>query len=476
MLNYKRDRFLLLFGALEVVVVLVFSFWSPLGDFRATPKFWRDEAVPFEIARTYAELGTLDVVVAPNTPFTILYMTHATGFPVTVPLAAVFTLFGVGVAQSRIYMVLWIMATMATAFVVFRHFVGSRYAAYGVLLISTFASLYANGRTSTGEIPGFFFLLLFLYLFYGAIKREAWSGLFLALAVVSKPSIYLLLLPAVVAEVIASDRRLFFSRLWRVAVGALPVMLFWVYLILPAPFHITSWQEMAIFYAHAINAPSLASGLPGSLLFLLGQETLWYFSVLVLVLFFAADDDARVGRLLRFTAFFGVLSFLYFMRSPGWLRYLLPFQLLVLLLFPRALDLLFADTKLSSFFSKSIFILFLLHVGTFFFFSNIQSSLKAIQVSEVILPLLAQNERSTIGIIFETPVAALIPPDRKYQIATIGGKNTVMGAHPLALPPEKLPDFIYGMPREYQYVIDRYYWPHSALEYLYQKTTYDAQE
>ncbi|MEK9166359.1 MAG: glycosyltransferase family 39 protein, partial [Patescibacteria group bacterium] len=146
--------------SIVTAIALSFSLWSPLGDFIATPKFWRDEAIPFEIARTFSELGKLDVVVAPGQVDGRPYLTHATGFPLTIPLAGVFEVFGGGVRQARIFMIAWILAAIWFLIFFLRTFWGEREAFAGALLISTFAPFYANGRTFTGEIPGFLFLLV----------------------------------------------------------------------------------------------------------------------------------------------------------------------------------------------------------------------------------------------------------------------------------------------------------------------------
>jgi len=103
-------------------IVLLFSFYSPRGDFTTTPKFWRDEAIPFELARTYYELGKMDVVVSPGQVDGRPYLTHATGYPLLIPMAGVFSVFGVGVVQARIFMIFWIIAAVVALFFVLKSF------------------------------------------------------------------------------------------------------------------------------------------------------------------------------------------------------------------------------------------------------------------------------------------------------------------------------------------------------------------
>ena len=140
------------------------SLWSPKGDFTATPKYWWDESFTIEIARTILETGKIDVTVAPNTPSHSALTVNANGFPLSLPLAGFFHLFGIGLFQARIYMIIWILATVTLLFFFLRDLFGAPLALSGTLLVATFASFYANGRTATGDIQGFFFLITGLWI------------------------------------------------------------------------------------------------------------------------------------------------------------------------------------------------------------------------------------------------------------------------------------------------------------------------
>ena len=404
------------------------------------PKFWRDEAIPFEIARSFTETGKLDVVVAPGVVEKRSYLTHATGFPVTLTLALFFKLFGVGIFQSRFFMIIWIMLAVLTLFYVLKNFFDPEAAIVGTLFVATFASFYANGRTSTGEIPGFFFLILALFLLYKK-ERYVLGGMFLALAAVTKPSIYLLVFPAFLLELVFLRRSDFFSRATYTALGAIPVFLFWILIIIPSPFSVSSWADAIEFYRYPFDEPSVFSKLPGILPSLIGHTTILYFGALSLLLLVAYARNTfsnSAKRLVMFTFLYGVFAFFYFMRSPGWLRFLIAYELLVLaLLFPA---LRFFAKKFPV--TPRIFAagLILVQSVNFLFYSNILSGHAYVDTGRFINEeILKKNE--TIGFMYTPILASFIASNRKYQIVRINSRN-VFGINSLALPREELPTYI----------------------------------
>lgn len=507
------------------------------GGLTTTPKFWHDEAVPFEIARNLAEFGRFDLAIAPGVFWEKSFMTHATGFPLTAPLAGIFKIFGVGVAQSRIFMVAWMLATLATLFLVMRAFFDEKTAFFSVLLIATFSSFYANGRTGTGEIPGFFFLLIALYFLY---KKEWYGlgGLFAALAAVTKPSMYLLVLPVVIIELIARNSANVFTGL-RAGAGTVssppaadetsegepssalagrarkvktfalflggtaPIMFFWLYLINPAPFSLVSWQGMIAFYRDAFNAPSLLSQFPQIIPDLLTHSTIIYFILLFIPLFIAWRKNLfspTQNRLVIFLFLYGIASIFYFLRSPGWFRYLLGTELLILMLSPAALErtvanifpFLAAPSERGSGFRASLsrslalartmpaprskpgkmlatilLVIAAFQSAQYLWNAEIPSGAKSIETARVINNLLAADPAATVGIVDNSPVAALIPADRKYQ-RTLVGNNAPVGAHPLELPPDKLPTYLFNIKKDdpYRDRLESFYEPlpeHSAI-------------
>lgn len=439
-----------------LAVTLFFSLYSPSGGITGTPKFWRDEAIPFEIARTFVETAKLDISIAPDMVEERSYLTHATGFSVTLPLAGFFALFGIGVLQSRIFMIFWIAASVVALFFVLRSFFGARAAFSGTLLVATFSSFFANGRTTTGEIPGFFFLILALYFIY---KRSQFfiGGFFLALAIVTKPSMYLLLIPAIALEFLLGpffkDRTL---SLLKIAVGTLPVLTLWLFIIVPQPLDMLSFQEMIALYQSPFNEPSLLSRFPGALFDFLTHTSVIYFAFITTILVVASWKGAFRGetkRLLHFIFLYGIFALVYFLRSPGWFRFLLAFQLLAFAMLYPALDFL---AKRKQLVFGAIFLLVVANTINFFFFSDIPSGRASIETAEFINnEILANDKDAAIGLIYMTTVAPLIASDRKYQIGEIGG-GEFYGKHPLSYIPEKLPRYVVSSNNEYKGYEERF--------------------
>src|SRR3989338_7126076 len=134
-----------------------------LANLTTKPRLWYDEGVNIEIAGNLARFGMLDMQIAPGVFSELAYTFQATGYPVTVPLAAFFKLFGFGATQARLYMLLWILAALMSIFFVLKRLMGEKDALCVLSLIATFASFFDNGRAVIGEIPGFVFVVWALY-------------------------------------------------------------------------------------------------------------------------------------------------------------------------------------------------------------------------------------------------------------------------------------------------------------------------
>ncbi len=445
-------------GAILVITV-VFAFYSPSGSIVSTPSFWRDEAIPFEISRTFIELGKLDVVVAPGVVDGRPYLTHASGFPLTVPLAGFMSVLGIGVLQARVFMIIWVIATIVLLFFILREFLGFQAATAGALLVATFASFYANGRTMTGEIPGLFFLLLALLFLY-RYGNYYLGGFLLALCAVTKPSMYLLVFPVVTLEFLFFQRPQPIRYLWRVAVGALPVILLWIWIILPHPFTYESWQDLFYLYRNPFHSHTVLTEFPKFLIPFLLHSTTLYFSLLAGVIASAWYFGAYKGsthRLLGFVFFYAAASVVYFLRSPGWFRFLLASQVLILSVAYPALVHWSRKMRIPS--VAVVFCLVALQVVQYFFLSNIPSGSKSPETGDFINTRLLTTSTSTVGFIYMPSVAPLIPSHRRYQVSTIGGDQEY-GRNPLALPEKDLPTYImshYNEYGEYWGVIERHY-------------------
>jgi hypothetical protein len=435
-----------------ITITLLFSLRSPFFSFSregitnaliGTPKYWFDEASTMDAARGLVDVGRLDIVVAPNETLGAPYYANSPGFTVQVPLAGVFKLFGVGVLQMRVYTLLWLFATVVLMWFVWKELFGTENAFWGTLLVVTFASFYANGKTTVGTLPAFFFLLLAIWLLY-VKKNYGWGGVAAALAVVTKPSMFVFIIPAFFLEFIFYEWPNFFSKAAKIVAGALPVFIVWFFIMFPHPFSSAMWQDVASIYTNHYPDPSLISQISnGATWFFTNTTTLYFGGVLLLVLlarFWLGFSDDRQRRVVNFILWFTPFAMIYFLLSPGWFRYLVAFQIFMLLLLAPSLKILFERWQLSKV-NWVMLGLAVLQSIVFMFFSQIPSGLDTVQLAEYINKELLSDTQKTIGVIHAEQLAALLPSAQKYQLVSCGGSCS-FGVHPLSLPEEKLPNFI----------------------------------
>ncbi|MDO8664324.1 MAG: glycosyltransferase family 39 protein [Candidatus Liptonbacteria bacterium] len=315
--------------------VIVFSFSTLVTK----PRLWTDEAVSIDIARSFLIYGVLSPQIAPGALYSLPHLIQSTGYPVTVALASVFKIFGYGLYQARTFMLVWMLAVLAALFYVGRKIFDDFSACSALLLIASFASFYGSGRTVVGEIPGFLFLISGLYFLFFR-ERLLWSGLFLGLAVVTKPSVFGLLIPTLFFATLLEHKSFseFCRKLFTLALGMIPAALGWIIFVLQNPFNFSTWASLGNFYKNPYSS-SIAENIIHNLYGIFHSTTLIYFIFLAIIIITARFfiRDHRIAFLYDFVIIYGIFAFLYYLRSPGWLRYILIAELLILFLLPNAL-------------------------------------------------------------------------------------------------------------------------------------------
>lgn len=451
-----------LFFSLIAFTAVFFSLWSPAGHFTSTPKYWWDEAFGIETAHTFLETGKLDITAQPHTTSGIAIALNANGFPLTIPLAGVFKIFGIGITQARVYMLIWLTIVIVAIFLFVKNFFGQDLALLATLLITTFAPFYANGRTATGDIPGFVFLLCGLWYIIEKNKYIQ-GGALLGLALVTKTSLYHMALPAIIFSLLILYKKKFFIPTLKASLGALLVGIVWLALLLPHPYNISGLTPLINFYRNPINKASLLEQLPASFLEIATSSSIVYFAALGGILIAAYRKKILTDKQKMIFIFIGnytILQTVVFLRSPGWNRYLLAIEILILMVFPFALKTLFSHHKKTNILSSSLTSLIItiatLQSIQYLFFSNIFSRPNPMREANTINELLLREPESTIGFIDTPTVAALISGNRKYQILHIGG-NTYAGKNPLDNAPELLPTYMYNIDTGHQETAKKYY-------------------
>ena len=432
-----------------LAAILLFVLAVSLPTLTTRPRLWADEAKSIELALNFERFGMLDMQTAPGELSGIPHLLQSTGYPVTAPLAGIFSLFGFSMTVARTYMLFWMIAALCGIFFFLRRLFGVREAIFAIALIATFASFHDNARTVVGEIPGFLFMIIGLWVLLFHFQYDenhlffesALAGFFFGLAVVTKPSIYMAILPAITVTLYFRDQDIkrWFWEVCVLAIGAIIPAILWFFLVFGnplGPLNISAWQEVALFWQNPFDDGSLWSNILYNAQGIIFSSTLLYFGMLFVVLLLAAKhfwhtEEKRIFFV--FVVVYSALAFFYYLRSPGWLRYIIAAELLILMSVPYALGAVMKWRHGASLVCSVLITIQIIH---FFTVAQIYTSDVALRAGQ------ALNDRyptKTIAILGEPTIALFIPPERKHQIIEMVGLP-VLGKNPLFSDP--LPDVV----------------------------------
>lgn len=200
--------------SLLLVVVL-----SGLINLNRVPPVWWDEGWTLNVARNWVEFGHYGQFLN-GVP---MGSGLAASFPVVVPVALSFRLFGVGAWQGRLPSVLFTFGSLALIYFLAKRLY-NRTVAWGslfvVLLMGAVDSSHALvlGRTAMGEMPALFYLLSGYALLVMALESSVWwilpASLIWGIAVHSKAQV----LPFWAASLLLPLALSLLKRSWRPAV------------------------------------------------------------------------------------------------------------------------------------------------------------------------------------------------------------------------------------------------------------------
>ncbi|HEX7724158.1 MAG TPA: glycosyltransferase family 39 protein [Candidatus Paceibacterota bacterium] len=335
--------------AQKIATVILFAIIVFFCLFRLTesPPFTFDEGWAVQIASNIAHAG-ID-----GTQFTPSTMEHvpivAIGYPLLYPLALWFKLFGAGVMQARLFMMLYMLGLAVVSFVFVRKTFGNREALAALAILATFPPLYAFGKPVFGEIPVLFWLMTMLLCFRYALSATRHRRLLLVLAgasaglcVATKPMALVLLPVLVVGAVIVLRRR---QASWKelaiVTVSALVPIIAWILV----NFHDAgSLAHIADFYSNPSALTNKAAAFwasatflvttPGSL-FGLGLLAMWLVGVIV-----RCAKKIAVPMEEWMALLFALIVLASFMTHYADARYLVPLQILSILFMPHSLSVI----------------------------------------------------------------------------------------------------------------------------------------
>ncbi len=321
---------------LFIAAILLFFALRELGTF---PDLWEDDSLFMIAAKSIAEGKGYGIPVL--TDFWHWTYILAIGPTLLYPVAAFIWLFGFSPEAARIPMVIYLLAT-AVVFYLYTYKSSDRgIARWGTLLLVTFSAFVNTGKPVMGEIPGFFFLIVGLYLFDRGKNSWKWavvSGGFLGLAVVTKLTLGLIF-PAIAAAFLWSLWKRDKAECYQLLItGISAVVLFLPFMPMLGLMEQGGIQE--------VNQYGLAEG--GTGLFqvlrtnpeILLRFQYLYFGFLVVAGFIGLHSDrvkiSRAQKVMIATVI--VLFILYFLNERGWYRHLLTPHLLLLPFVPVGLE------------------------------------------------------------------------------------------------------------------------------------------
>ncbi len=175
---------------LAVLILLVVVFFS-LFHLTESPPFGFDEGWAFHLATNISRVGESVTQFSPG------HLEHSSlisvGYPLLYPLASWFKLFGIGILQARLMMVLYMFAFLIVSFILLRRLYGNTIALGSLAILATFPPFYTFGKSVIGEVSVLFFLTLFLLFFNLATsnpeKKRFWfilAGISAGLCIVTK--------------------------------------------------------------------------------------------------------------------------------------------------------------------------------------------------------------------------------------------------------------------------------------------------
>jgi hypothetical protein len=329
------------------------------------------------------------------------------------------------------------LSTLLASYYVFSRLFDKDLAILGVALLATFASFHDSGRTFVGEVPGFLFLLFGLH-FWLNKNSISLAGIFWSLSVVTKPSVFILILPAIFIT-LALQRKVFFKNILTLVISMAPAALLWFATLNLNPFSKITWIELKNFYSNPYGS-LISENIYNNLGHFFDSTTLIYFSLLFLVIVFArfVSKKSETIKYYDFTIVYSLFAFLYYLRSPGWLRYIIIAELLILLVLPHAIFTViyflknkFGGLKKVPLATATIFlslILILTQIIQYFTIADIYKSDREIKLSEKIRE---EYEGKSVGVLGFPELCVLLEDMERQCVYEFAGVPRI-GENPLS--------------------------------------------
>ena len=343
MLKYKS----IILSILFVLAVFLICF-----RFTSTPKVWVDEGVFTETAKNLAWHGTLGLQTAPGQFFSMRNFLLSTSYPVIAPVAVSFNLFGTGLWQARLPMLIYMFGLVVAFYLFTKTRYGFNAALPSVLLLLSFSPFYGNGRPVQGEVPGLFFLVLGAWLLllweesgFSKKKLAILSGLSLGLAAATKPIFLVGISLALIISIIFWLKKIKSRKIiLYLAIGFILPVLLWCFIHFPTAKDLSLFVSNFLYFSgtHESNIPlfwtvfvNLSKFITESTPILFTLLSLAVISPIAYKLYKKESLKISISEFLILC--FIILNWTGFLMGTGWYRYIFPAHTLLYLLFPAAI-------------------------------------------------------------------------------------------------------------------------------------------
>lgn len=347
MLNKK-----LLFISLLCFVLVIFVGFVVYG-FPDSPSSWFDEGINLGIARTAVEDGVYSLKIAPGQFVEQRPLLITTNYPLLGFIILSFKLFGVGLAQAKVVMIIFLSLFLFVAYILTKRFFNNQLLAIiGLALVVTFLPFYGNGLSGgIGEVVGLFYFLVGLILIESERPLQVFlAGLFFGLCAATK-TIYLSVIFAVgVGEIFQAFRNRGFPWLRWLLLGVgifVPILvLFWT--LIPGSGHTYDLHKLLTFYQNPYHTSRAIIFINFKKFFT--EQTPIHFSILFVIFlvntFLSRKNYKQISMRLILLVFMTV-NLAWFLETPGWYRYFFPAHLLAILFFSGEIFQLCERTTIS---------------------------------------------------------------------------------------------------------------------------------
>lgn len=332
------------------VVYICFFVFLFLSTYKLTesPPIWMDEGIISQVSRNVSDSGKYALQVAPNEFVSAGFVT--TSYPVTLPVALSLKLFGSGLLQVRIVMVIFLTMLF---FAVYK-FLSSQFSDRSVfysslILFVTFAPIYGNGKNMLGEIPGLlFFIISLLYLdkiYKGENKKINFiiAGLSMGICVITKP-IFILLGPALIFASILLFKKNSYKDIFILKFAFMIPVILWIFI----QFTGDSISNIFSIYANPHSTAVSNSIIVNLKRFVTEAQPMYFASMFILwciSVFYRLYKKVKINIAEYISIIFALFVLLAYLRTIGYYRYFFLAQFVTILYLSNTI-LIFAKSNI----------------------------------------------------------------------------------------------------------------------------------